>query len=99
MIQPEFSIVINGQVFNGINDPQSGVDALFPESGEKSLEAVIAEYGDDLDAVMQSATFYRVAIGRNGYAVMEDADQQPFILSPEGEARPANHDREGANKP
>lgn len=85
-MKPEFFITIDGEAYAGINDPQSGVDALFHEEGNGAIESIIAQYGDDLDVVMQSASYFRVAVGRDGYSAIETAgDHRPLVLSPSGE--------------
>jgi hypothetical protein len=51
-------IEFDGDLWHRITDPSSGVDCLYPTDGPGSIDDVIAKYGDDLDAVMQSATRY-----------------------------------------
>lgn len=57
-MQADRFVEVNGETFAVIEDPKSGVDCLFPIDGECSLDAIIAEFGDDLDVVLQSASSY-----------------------------------------
>lgn len=93
MITPDFSILIEGNMYDGLNDPHSSVDALFPCEGDGSIADIVYHHGNDLDAVMQSAFYYRIAVGRCGFAAIEDRFNAPFILSPDGKIKAA-HDGE-----
>lgn len=48
----------NGQMWHRLTDEPNGVDCYYPTEGEGSIEALVAEVGDDLDAILQSAAFY-----------------------------------------
>jgi hypothetical protein len=48
---------IDGQYWQVITDA-SGTDCLFPTDGPGSIEDIISRFGDDLDAVCQSAARY-----------------------------------------
>jgi len=85
-MKPDFFITIAGEAYAGINHPQSSIDALFPAEGRGSMKTIIENLGDDLDVVMQSASYFRVAVGRDGYSAIETAgDHRPLVLSPSGE--------------
>ncbi len=89
-IKADFTITIEGDSFDGISHSQSGIDALFPTEGKGSLAYILDRFGGyepgDLDAILQSATYYRLAIGRDGYAAIERGnDGFPFVLTPAGE--------------
>lgn len=93
-IKADFTITIEGDSFDGISHPQSGIDALFPAEGKGSLAYILERLGGyepgDLDAILQSATYYRLAIGRGGYAAIERGnDGFPFVLTPAGELQKA----------
>lgn len=93
-IKSDFTITVEGVTFNAINEPQSGIDALFPTEGKGSLAYILERLGGyepgDLDAILQSATYYRLAIGRGGYAAIERGnDGFPFVLTPAGELQKA----------
>ena len=64
-------------------DVVDGTTCLFPTEGEGSIENIIAEYGDDIDAITQSATWFLVAEDGNTFC-LEDADSRPFIGSAAG---------------
>lgn len=57
-MKPDRFIEVNGETFAVIVDEKSGVDCLFPIEGEGSIESIIENFGDDLDAVLQSASSY-----------------------------------------
>ena len=88
-IKSDFTITIEGDSFDGISHSQSGIDALFPTEGKGSLSEIMERYGEDptdLDVIMQSATYYRIALGRDDYAAIERGnDGFPFVLTPAGE--------------
>ena len=92
MITPDFSIIIEGKMYDGLNDPHSSVDALFPCEGDGSIADIVYRYGNDGDAIMQSASYYRIAVA-DGFAAIEDRFNAPFILSPDGKIKAA-HDGE-----
>ncbi len=88
MIAPDFSILIEGNMYDGLNDPHSSVDALFPCEGDGSIADIVYRYGNDGDAIMQSASYYRIAVA-DGFAAIEDCCGMPFILSSDGELKAA----------
>ena len=83
-MKAEFRMMINGAWYEGINHPQSSVDALFPEQGKGTIEDVIETYGDDFDAILASAKYYRVAMGRGFFWAIEKPDGTPLMLDPQG---------------
>ena len=89
MIAPDLSIIIEGKMYDGLNDPHSSVDALFPCEGDGSIADIVYRYGNDGDAIMQSACYYRIAVGRCGFSAIEDCRGMPFILSSDGELKAA----------
>lgn len=60
-ITPDMTVIIEGVPFDVISSPQWGVDCLFPVEGKGSLADVVERFGDDLDVVLSSASFYRKA--------------------------------------
>lgn len=84
-------IEIGGEYFSSLAHAQSGVVCLFPVDGEGSIEQIAEKYGDDEDALMQSAKY--VLIAQDGrYYALEDSGHRCFIGGPEGIQRV----REGA---
>ena len=71
------------QVYDLIDTPY-GVSCLFPQKGDASIAAIAAEYGDDLDVVCQSATWFLRHSGDGKYFPLENADRKPFIGSQYG---------------
>jgi len=41
MITPDFSIIIEGNMYDGLNDPHSSVDVLFPCEGDGSIADIV----------------------------------------------------------
>lgn len=69
--------------YDVIDDVQTCIPCLFPAEGEESLADLTEKCGDDLDAIMQSATYYLIAEdGR--YFALESWGRFCFIGSSDG---------------
>lgn len=70
------------RIYDVIDDESHCATCLFPTEGEGSMADLTEKYGDDLDALMQSATYYLVAEDGRYFAL--ERDGQCFMGSSEG---------------
>lgn len=52
-----------GVLYDAIDDEAHGLTCIYPTEGPGSLVSIVAQYGCDLDVVLQSATYYLSADG------------------------------------
>jgi hypothetical protein len=72
--------IIIDAAYHAVDAETHCLTALYPCTGPGSLEAVIAEYGDDIDVILQSAAYYLIAED-GAYYALETPSGVPCIGS------------------
>lgn len=70
--------------YDAIDDEANGTTCLFPVDGAGSIAAIVEQYGDDIEVVMQGATWFLQHSGDGNTWALEDVNGRPFVGSSAG---------------